>query len=444
MNRILNTDLSRGNFFSIKIVLFLMVLFSCKANAQLKTNESEVGLGWSNNSVNTVIFRNSALTSFKNLQFTAYYNPEGMMVLAKRNLNEKKWEKVVSPYKGNVKDAHNDISIAVDAAGYLHVSWDHHNTRLRYAKSKAPFSLELGEELPMTGSDEDKVTYPEFHNLPNGTLLFCYRSGASGRGNMVIKSYDVATKKWTALQNNLLDGEDQRSAYWQICIGEKGIYLSWVWRESWDVSTNNDICYAFSADGGKTWQKSTGEQYTLPITKATAEHAWDVPQNSSLINQTAMTVDAKGNPYIATYWNNNGVPQYKVVYWSEGKWNLINTNFHINPFALGGGGTKRIPISRPDILVNQSMLYLLFRDEERDNKITLGYTNLDKKQWGLKDITQYSVGQWEPNFDKELWDKKKQLHIFSQNVSQADGEGLAKVAPQPVRIIELKNLPVIP
>lgn len=442
-------DVSLGNQLSkqisaVKYLFLIMTFFSATVNAQLKTNITDVGLGWSNNSVNTVIFRNSALTSFKGTQYTAYYNPEGKMVLAKRKLNAKKWDVVITPYSGNVKDAHNDISIAIDSEGYLHVSWDHHDTRLRYARSKTPFSLELGEEQSMTGKDEAKVTYPEFHNLPNEKLLFCYRSGASGRGNMIMKSYDVKTQQWTSLQNNLIDGENQRSAYWQICVGKKGIYISWVWRESWDVSTNHDICYAFSADGGKTWEKSTGEKYNLPITKATAEHAWDVPQNSSLINQTAMTVDDAGNPYITTYWNNDGIPQYKVVYLLDGKWNLLNTDFHQKTFNLGGGGTKRIPISRPEILVNNSMLYLLYRDEERDNKITLAYTNLEKKQWQLKDISSFTVGQWEPNFDKELWRQKKQLHIFSQNVSQADGEGLAKVAPQPVQVIALKKLPLLP
>lgn len=442
MSTVLSKKLS--NVVVVVRSLFLMLTFvSFGVSAQLITKETNVGLGWSNNSVNTVIFRNSALTSFKGIQYTAYYNPEGKMVLAKRKLNAEKWDAVITPYSGNVKDAHNDISIVIDLDGYLHVSWDHHDTRLRYAKSKTPFSLELGEEIPMTGNDEVKVTYPEFHNLPNGELLFCYRSGASGRGNMIMKSYDVKTQKWTSLQNNLIDGENQRSAYWQICVGKKGIYISWVWRESWDVSTNHDICYAFSPDGGKTWQKSTGEKYHLPITKETAEIAWDVPQNSSLINQTAMTVDDAGNPYIATYWDNDGVPQYKVVYLAEGKWNLINTNFHVNSFSLGGGGTKRIPISRPEILVDKSMLYLLFRDEERDNKITLAYANLEKKQWELQDISRLTVGQWEPNFDKELWNKKKELHVFSQNVSQADGEGLAKVDPQPVQVLELKKVPVL-
>ena len=187
-------------FVIIQWLFFLLILSSFKTNAQLKTAVSEIGPGWSNNSVNTVIFRNSAVTTFKNVQYTAYYNPDGKMVIAKRRLNSPKWQKVITPYSGNVKDAHNSISIAVDIDGYLHVSWDQHDTRLRYAKSKMPFSLELGEEQSMTGNEELKVTYPEFHNLPNGKLLFCYRSGASGRGNMIMKLYDVKTKQWQQLQ----------------------------------------------------------------------------------------------------------------------------------------------------------------------------------------------------------------------------------------------------
>ncbi|TRW22956.1 neuraminidase [Flavobacterium zepuense] len=416
-----------------------IVLTGC---ASLKVKETTVGEGWSNNSVNTVVFRNSALTTHKDYQYTAYYDNDSTMVLGKRKLGGSKWQVLKTAYKGNVKDAHNSISIAVDAKGYLHVSWDHHDTRLRYVKGKEPLSLELGAEELMTGDQELKVTYPEFHNLPDGKMLFCYRSGASGRGNVVINNYDPETGKWTRLQNNLLNGEEARSAYWQMCVDRQGyVHLSWVWRESWDVATNHDICYAISKDSGVTWQKSTGEIYALPITVATAEIAWNVPQNSSLINQTSMTTDEDGNPYIATYWNSDSIPQYKVVYKANGKWQLLNTNFHKNTFTLGGGGTKNITISRPKVLINKAILYLLFRDAERGGKITLAYADIEKKVWEIKDLTEESVGDWEPNYDTALWDGKRQLHIFSQKVTQADGEGLNHTAPQPVNILEVKNLP---
>ncbi len=424
--------------------LFIISLSLCTAQKKVQT---DVGYGWSSNSVNTVKFRKNALTTFKHVQFIAYYDEKGTLVLGKRKLNSSTWDIVKTTYKGNVKDAHNDISIAVDGNGYLHVSWDHHNTKLRYAKSKQPLSLDLGKEEPMTGLEEKMVTYPEFYNLPNGNLLFFYRSGASGRGNMVINSYDIKENKWSQLQQNLLNGEESRSAYWQAKVDKLGVvHLSWVWRESWDVSTNHDLCYARSKDGGVTWEKSSGEKYKLPITAASAEYAWEIPQKSSLINQTAMTADKNGNPYIVSYWSDNGVPQFQMVYLENEKWKKVNTGFRTTSFYLGGGGTKRIPISRPDILIkdkgNNTFFYLLFRDEERGSKISMAYSNLkDIMNWKVTDLTNSSVGEWEPNYDAELWKNKKKIHVFVQNVNQVDGEGLSKTKPTMVSVLELNNLP---
>lgn len=430
----------------VKWVFYSLILF-LSACATKKIVQTDIGYGWNNNSVNVVKFRKNALTSYKQYQFTAYYDENSYLILAKRKRNTQNWEKVKTPYKGNTKDAHNDISIAIDGSGYLHVSWDHHNTKLRYAKSKTHLGLDLGEELQMTGSEEQKVTYPEFYNLSNGDLLFFYRSGASGRGNMVINSYNLKSKSWSQLQRNLLDGEEKRSAYWQSCIDKQGvIHLSWVWRESWDVSTNHDLCYARSKDGGKTWEKTTGEKYKLPITSTTAEYAWKIPQKSSLINQTAMATDKEGNPYIATYWSENEIPQFQIVYLDKGNWKKTNTGFRKTPFYLGGGGTKQIPISRPDILIDEKgddlLLYVLFRDEERGNKISLAYTNLKQQSnWKIADITSASIGQWEPNYDISLWQKENKLQIFIQNVEQIDGEGLAKIDPSIVSVLQVAHLP---
>lgn len=427
------------------LLLFIVVIFSLTACTKT-ISYSYIGNGWSSNSVNVVKFRKHALTTHGNYQFVGYYNDSSYLVLGKRKLHSKNWTTQTTNYKGNTKDAHNSISLTVDGNGYLHVSWDHHNTKLRYAKSKMPLSLELGEELIMTGSQEDKVTYPEFYNLPNGNLLFFYRSGASGRGNMVINSYDILSEKWTQLHSNLIDGENTRSAYWQACVDTKGtVHVSWVWRETWDVETNHDMCYARSNDGGKTWEKSTGEKYQLPITLASAEYAWKIPQKSNLINQTSMTTDAFGNPFIASYWNENDLTQYQIVYLDAGHWKKVNSGFRNTTFELGGGGTKKIPISRPDILIdntkNNTLVYLLFRDEERGNKVSLAYSNLEKFTfWNVIDLSKSSVGEWEPNYDISLWNKKKKLHIFTQNVTQIDGEGVAASNASEVKILTVNSI----
>ena len=218
-----------------------------------------------------------------------------------------------------------------------------------------------------------------------------------------------------------------------------------MWRETWDVETNHDLCYARSKDGGKTWERSTGEKYNLPITTVNAEYAWKIPQNRSLINQTAITTDKQGNPYIATYWSENNMPQYQIVYQNNGNWKKINTGFRKTSFFLGGGGTKRIPISRPDILINdtkkRTIIYLLFRDEERGNRISLASSNILKNRtWEIIDLTNYSVGQWEPNYDILSWKNKNRLHIFTQNVIQIDGEGLAKSPSTMISVLEINTL----
>jgi hypothetical protein len=273
-------------------LLFLTAPFA--AFAQVSTI---AGNGWANNSVNTVIFRKNSLVTFKGTQYAAFYNAEQFVVLAKRTQTSPHWQVQQTAYKGDAADAHKSISIMIDGEGYLHIAWGHHNQPLNYARSISPGSLVLDAKLSMTGQNEDKVTYPEFYKLPGGDLLFFYRDGQSGNGNLILNRYSVKTKKWTRVQDNLIDGEKSRNAYWQIAIDSKGtIHLSWVWRESPDVASNHDMCYARSADGGKTWARTNGEKYSLPITAATAEYAARIPQKSELINQTSMFADEEGKP----------------------------------------------------------------------------------------------------------------------------------------------------
>jgi hypothetical protein len=256
-----------------------LLFFSLLAAVSLSESAGQaklvsVGEAWSANSVNANILRHNSVISHDTHQYVAYYNAGGRVVLAKRKLGSEQWDIRQTPYRGKLEDAHNVICIMIDGAGYLHMSWDHHGNRLRYCRSLAPGSLELTEVMPMTGIKEDNVTYPEFYRLPDGDLLFLYRDGASGRGNLMMNHYDFKLKKWTQRQDAFIHGEGERNAYWQTCTDSKGvIHISWVWRESGDVATNHDLAYAKSTDGGKTWQRSNGVPYVLPITDGNADQS---------------------------------------------------------------------------------------------------------------------------------------------------------------------------
>jgi hypothetical protein len=434
----------RGAYFT----LIGAVLLAACAGPQPVTF-SKVGQGWAGNSVNVAVFRKNALVSDGSTQYIAYYDGDGQVVLGKRRLGSDAWELRRTGYRGSLVDAHNAISIMVDGAGYLHMAWDHHNNGLHYARGVAPGSLEL-REAAMVGRDERSVSYPEFFRLPDGGLLFLYRDGGSGRGNLVLNRYDGAGG-WRRVADNLISGEGRRNAYWQACVDSQGtIHVSWVWRETPDVASNHDMAYARSRDGGASWEDSDGKPYALPITAASAGYAARIPQNSELINQTSMAADAAGHPYIATYWrdvdskNGSTVPQYRVLYHTGAAWRRLDLDFRRTPFSLSGMGTKAIPIARPQILVDQKGAdpggLLVFRDSERGERVSVAripsFASFTAARWSIRDLDSAPVGAWEPTYDSELWRRQGALHLFLQPVRQVDGEGVASVPPSTVRVLQ--------
>lgn len=403
--------------------------------------------GYSQTSVNTAVFRKNSIVTHNGIQYIAFYDENEYLTVGKRELGSTRWTFYLSQYKGNCKDAHNVISIMVDGEGFLHVAFNHHGSSLNYCRSIRPGSLILGNKETMVGRDENDVTYPEFYRLTNGDLIFVYRSGESGRGNLIMNRYDVKTKKWHRVQDVLIDGEKERNAYWQLYIDNANtIHVSWVWRETLDVATNHDLCYARSHDGGVTWEKSTGEKYRLPITVKNAEYVWYIPQNSELINQTGMSADDNGNPYIATYWRDrdSSVPQYRLVWLDRKEWKMQQVSHREMPFSLSGGGTKKIPISRPQIVMKnkggKAHFYYIFRDEERGSVVSVATKHdLEESKWKITDLTDFTVGAWEPTYDTELWREEHKLHLFVQHTDQGDGEKTGLLSPQPVYILEVEK-----
>ena len=426
------------------IFFSLLAVSAIAARAwQPQLHESAIGPAYAATSVNTAIFRANPLATHDSTQYACYYDPQGRVTLAMRRLGTDVWRICPTPYSGHPDDAHNVISIGVDGVGTLHMAFDHHGHPLHYCRAEAAAPAAVGPLMPMTGlQGEDNVTYPEFHRLPDGDLLFVFRSGASGRGDMVINRYITSERRWVRVHDVLLDGENERSAYWQMHVDAAGtIHLSWVWRESWIVETNHDICYARSRDGGVTWERSDGSPYALPVTMATAEVACAVPQNSELINQCSMSADAEGHPMIAAYWrdSSDSVPRYRLVEHDGRSWRTSVVTDRSTPFSLKGGGTKMIPVSRPRVVADTSTgaVVYLFRDAERGSRVSAALRRSKNAPWEIADLTDYSVDAWEPAIDSGLWSSEQTLHIYVQRAGQGDGERTTSTPPQTARVLEL-------
>lgn len=393
-------------------------------------------------SVNVVANARSTVVTHSTTQYAAFYDADGFMVLAQRALGADRWKTLRTGHQGNVADAHNSISLGVDGAGFLHVAWDHHNSPLRYARAIAPGSLELGEPGAMTGRLEQRVSYPQFHLLPGGDVLFLYRDGGSGNGSLVLHRYDTAAAKWSNVHPNLIDGEGERSPYWDLHVGYDGtLHLAWIWRDSPDVATNHDLAYARSKDGGVTWTKLDGAPLVVPITAATAEYAQRIPTHHNLMNSPVIGSDHQGRPYLCTYWSSSpdAPPQFNILRGEEDRWRLVRGPARTETFRLAGTGTKRPPISRAALLVdptwNHPGLHLIYRDDTQGGAIMVasgeGHT---PSTWTTKILHAAAVGGWEPSTDPIAWRRLTQAHLLVQNVTQRDGDDRQAAAAEPSAI----------
>lgn len=386
---------------------------------------------WAGSSVNVLAGVRQSIFTHGQLQYAAFYNHQGYLVLARRQLDESHWQTHTSRYQANVVDAHNHVSLAVDGAGFLHVSFDHHNTPLKYAVSLEADSLELGELTAMTGKHENSVTYPQFYRLGNGDLLFNYRHGGSGQGVLVINHFDHKTRQWTRRHDALIDGEGQRSAYWDMTIDARGVlHLAWNWRETPDVASNYNLAYARSTDDGKTWQTLGGSDYRIPITDTTTDYALLIPQNSNLMNPPAIAADADSRPYIANYWSAKPgeAPRYRLVTPRGDGWQVIEGPETGIVFSLSGMGTKRPPISRSVLLIDnragKNLAHLVFRDDSKGEKIILASSEITahpSPDWQQRSLSDLALGAWEPSYDPPQWHLHHQLHLPVQEVEQLDG-----------------------
>lgn len=385
---------------------------------------------YAGSSVNVTANSRATVVTHSTTQFAAFYDADGFLVLAKRALGADTWETRRTAHRGHVADAHNAISLAVDGAGLLHLAWDHHNSPLHYARSVAPGSLELAAPGPMTGEREAHVTYPQFHLLPSGDLLFLYRDGGSGNGSLVLNRYTVATGKWSIVAPNLIDGEGQRSPYWDLCIDSAGtLHLVWNWRDTPDVATNHDLAYARSTDAGKSWTTVGGAPLALPITAATADYALRIPTGSNLMNPPVVGADGRGRPFLCSYWSPtaDAPPQFQIVHHDGTAWRVIPGPARSQSFSLAGQGTKRPPISRAALLVDNTWdrpaIHLLYRDDTRGSRIILATrAGHGPGEWTKHELTSDAVASWEPTVDPDLWRRFSQAHTLVQSVQQRDGD----------------------
>jgi hypothetical protein len=414
-----------------------------------------LGDAWAGNTINTVIFRHHGILTQDRTQYTAFYVDAHTLRLVQRDLATDTLKTHDIPGEYNLRDAHNSISLGIDRQGCLHISYDHHATQLRYRRSSNPGDISAWtDELPMTGANEEKVTYPTFilphHDFP---LTFLYRDGICDKGTARLKTYDEATQTWANHPQAILSGSEQKpwtsNAYWNHpAVGTDGsLHLSFVWRTHTlgeEQRINNiNIGYACSHDNGLTWQTSQKRPYKLPITQVNAETIHPVSPGSNLVNQTSMALDSRNRPHIVFYADDpNGVPQYQHL-WFDGKvWSHQVVSNRTYAFSLQGGGTLQIPICRPEIVIDRhDNVFIITRGDHTQNRLAATFLpapNYAYQANNIQILAEEDLGFAEPIIDRERWQQENLLTLLLQHNEQPNHDMGHRLVQRPVNLIDIQ------
>jgi hypothetical protein len=369
------------------ILCFIVpVSLSASVNGQMEIRRIPVTKGLASHPVNG----GNCLISDGQYQYIAFYDGEHWMTVGKRKLKEMNWDFVRLPERVGW-DTHNRVILFQDRKGYLHVTGNMHCRPLRYYRTRAPSDICTFEPIhKWTGEYEDKVTYPSLLKLRDGSIYMMYRHGGSGNGMRILIHYNEETQQWTKTVPALTNGMDRNptcNAYpfgvlVQGTAGEipksgilednEGVWhIAWCWRETPDVVTNFDVCYAKSLDRGISWKSWDGHNLKLPITPENAGVVENIPQKTGLLNGGTLVVDNEGLPYISyTRFDKDGHNQIYVSTPLDGSWKIIQLTNWTYRFYFEGRGTipSYPPIPRLSIT------------EDNKIRVTYSYVHAEPKK----------------------------------------------------------------
>lgn len=240
---------------------------------------------------------------------------------------------------------HTQPSVAIDRTGRIHVVYNMHNMPWQYAVStkandisnfefKGEFvtdetinlvKFKSATPFPALGKAAipgNQITYPAFFKDRRGELYVTYRQAVRPKRPFAEREYacgiarfDANTRLWKALGGDInvttADATEAgtvtafcaQSGWWGYhprlwFDAANAMHVSWAWRQGNAGGDCTNLSYAYSTDGGKTFKRSNGTAYTLPIRVTDGESVLANPTTKvSCRTEIDSTVD--GRPLIS-------------------------------------------------------------------------------------------------------------------------------------------------
>jgi len=233
--------------------------------------------------------------------FFVFGNPDNAPAISDYDHRAKRFAPPVVLGTNPDMDAHRNPTLLIDEAGFLYVFYGAHGHPTRVVKSRSPYDVSGWSEA--AAIDDPGTSYPQPWQLCEREIFVSFRQSP---GWCFRKSTDGASS-WEPTVN-LIRFADAR--IYAVSIGGTGpfpraVHVAWsklgggtpeevrtkhLWARRYDVY------YARSDDGGTTWKRSDGSEYTLPITEETAEKVYESGEHGVWLKD--IQLDPRGDPYI--------------------------------------------------------------------------------------------------------------------------------------------------
>jgi hypothetical protein len=397
---------------------------------------------------NTVAFDQHKLVTHGKYQYTVFWDADRRLRLARRHLATGDVQQIVFPDRiSNPTNSHLNAVVGISPGdGRLHLSYDHHNSPLRYRVSQADFITTPPAILSVDQfSDkinfltEPTVTYPAFFNDGSENLYFMFRTGSSGNGDWILYRYGAAENTW-ARQGMVISragtyqGSTRRCAYHNDLLFDRNdrLHLAWVFREPGPHRTNHGLYYAYSDDYGATWYNSGGQ----PIADLGADRpirvdsegirVLDIPQNSWILNQDAMVLDSRDQPHMIMSRSMNVTPHiaetniHIMHYWRtpDGRWHEQPITDTSSTVGRGEDWTQVIDWRGDVFMDEQDNIYAYFPLEDDVLYVAQAKRSEGWRTWTVYPLTDvdttlphYLINQAGQKYDRFRWARDGVLSV---------------------------------
>jgi ribosomal protein L24E len=353
-------------FASIAIADESRINVSLVGDHAMPTNIVRPGAQWN--------FGPGSLWTHRGWQYAAYWDDARQVSVARRQLPAGQWSVVSLPgYQrtanidrgkgGKISqgfgDGHEKVSMGISSDGFIHLSFDHHLSTLRYRHSRhpvadspqstrwnaevfGPVKDNLGQVRMLRNRRNrsrspsykiESVTYPNFIVADDALLLYLRLGGGSGSANSHLFNYQrgrwIVNQEFSSqfIDKNWSGGDGTVNAYPNGIVCHQGrLHTTWCWRDTPDPSTSHDLCYAYSDDYGISWRNSdgaiiakTGRSYITADSPGVT--VWKISAGKKYKNGGSMTVDNDGRVHVLSR-DEDGSPTHfqrdpKTKKWSK-------------------------------------------------------------------------------------------------------------------------------